>query len=58
MKRKVYKSCNCQACRHWPPSSVKGFHKKTAHRKFRRLSKALLNKGIEDTPVVSTGYKV
>ncbi len=34
----VYKSCGCRQCRH-APSAQKGFHKRSAHRDFRRQSK-------------------
>jgi hypothetical protein len=53
---RCYYSCNCRRCRH-APSNVKGWHKSLAHRKFRRLSKALIRRGDSTHPKVHTGYK-
>jgi len=51
----VYKSCNCRHCRH-ASSARKGTHKREAHRNFRRVSKAMLRRGDDSTPIVSSGY--
>lgn len=56
MKFNVYKSCGCNTCRNWSSSARKGYHKRMAHRLFRRRGKAALRRGDETTPIISTGY--
>lgn len=56
MKLSVYKSCGCFTCRRLSTSARKGYHKRLAHRLFRRRSKAALRRGDETVPIVSTGY--
>lgn len=64
MKYNVYKSCNCDTCRRWTPSKIKGEHKRRAHRELRRTMRKLVDRLVrydDDTqvmvPVISTGYK-
>ena len=54
-KKNVYFSCGCAWCRN-VPSKIKGAHKKWAHRMFRRKAKAMLRRGDDSTPLVSSGY--
>ena len=39
MRKAVYRSCNCQYCRHWPPSNIRGEYKKAAHRELRHKTR-------------------
>lgn len=64
MKFRVYTSCNCDTCRRWSPSKIKGDHKRRAHRELRREGNRLILRLIrygDDSqamiPIVSTGYK-
>ncbi|MCU0683343.1 MAG: hypothetical protein MUF34_14080 [Polyangiaceae bacterium] len=56
MHQRVYRSCGCRRCRH-VPTSTKVWHKQRAHRLFRRRCKAMLLRGDDSTPIVSTGYR-
>ncbi|MFI5300530.1 MAG: hypothetical protein ACHREM_20780 [Polyangiales bacterium] len=37
-------------------SKFKGEHKREAHRRFRRTSKAMIRRGDDSLPLISTGY--
>ncbi len=52
----IYRSCNCKQCKR-TTSARKRFHKRTAHRKLRRMTKLVLRFGGEFPPYISTGYK-
>lgn len=51
MKYNPYKRCSCKACKHWPPSNIKGQYKRAAHREFRRESKRKL-RDMDDSMVL------
>ena len=56
MKYNPYKRCGCKACRNWPPSHVKGWYKRDAHRRFRRISKGKLREMDDSIVMVSIPY--
>lgn len=52
-----YKSCACRGCRNQSEGTpTRTFHKRKAHRTFRRETKRALRTGREVPEAVSTGY--